>query len=192
MKLALLFIFIFAISIHGFGINVKYGEVIIHGFEECAFENNGNEFVYKSYDENFKMENILLFGLINYNCNNHTGTLISKFECKPCGLFCSYNQSVPRCRHVLVPYILGGILGAIVGAIICIFSFCLFKHNKEKLKSWYNYKILKRNDKKRIKVVTDMKKVTGINANVNFKEIKDVTPKNVEKNQTKTKQIHAE
>lgn len=42
---------------------------------ECEFENNGNKYTYKSYDENFSMNNKNLFGLINYNCCNHTGVL---------------------------------------------------------------------------------------------------------------------
>lgn len=181
MKFALFFISVCVISIHGFGINIKYGELIIDGFEECEFENNGNNYTYKSYDENFRMNDKLLFGLINYKCDNNTGVLISKFECKPCGLFCNYNQSVARCKHIVLPYILGGIIGSVIGIIIYISSKYAFKCIKENLVLWCNYKMTKRNDNKHIKTVTEMKEITGTISNVNFKDIKNMKEQKLEK-----------
>lgn len=181
MKFVFLFVLVCAITIHGFGINVKYGEVIVNGFEECEFENNGNKYTYKSYDEHFSMEKNLLFGLINYNCNNHTGVLVSKFECKPCGLFCNYNQSVSRCRHVMVPYILGGVIGALFGVIICVAFKYAYGRIKVKLVLWYNYKMTKRSDKKHIKKITEMKEITGMTPNVVFKDLKHLNQDKMEK-----------
>lgn len=166
MKFVFLLALICVVSIHGFGINVKYGEIIINGFEECEFENNGNKYVYKSYDERFTMDNKLLFGLINYNCSNHTGVLISKFECKPCGLFCNYNQSVGRCRHLIIPYVLGGVIGAIIGVVINISLKYAYERIKVKLVLWYNYKMMKKSDRKHIKKITEMKEITGLTSNV--------------------------
>lgn len=193
MKFALFFILVCVISIHGFGINVKYGEVIINGFEECKFENNGNEFIYKSYDEQFTMDNKQLFGMIKYNCDNHTGVLISTFDCKPCGLFCNYNQSVPRCRHIMVPYILGGIVGAIIGVIIYISLKYAFGCIKEKLLLWYNYKMTKKSDEKHVKMVREMNKLTGITPNVHFEDMKNMKQKKqekIEQNRDKFKTEH--
>lgn len=172
MKFSIFFILFSAISIHGLGIDVKYGELTIIGFEECEFENNGNKYIYKSYDDNFKMDNKLLFGLINYNCDNHTGVLVSKFECKSCGLFCNYNQLVPRCRNIVVPYILGGITGAIIGTVMYICSKYAFGHIKRNVRLWYNYKVTRRNDQKHIKKVIDLSKIARLTPNVGFNDIK--------------------
>lgn len=181
MKFGFFFSLVCVVSIQAFGINVKYGEVIVNGFEECDFENNGVKFVYKSYDENFAMDNKRLFGLINYNCSNHTGVLISKFESKPCGLFCNYNQAVARCRHIMIPYILGGVIGAIFGVIIKIFLKFAYERFKVKLVLWFNYKMMKRSDRKQIKKITEMKEITGITPNVIFKDTRNVNEEKMEK-----------
>lgn len=140
--------------------------MVVTGFDECEFENNGNKYTYKSYDEHFTMDNTHLFGLINYNCDNHTGASISTFECKPCGLFCNYNQSVGRCRHVMVPYILGGVVGLIVGVLIYISSKYAFNYIKVKLVLWWNFKMMERNDKKRVKMARNINETTGIATNI--------------------------
>lgn len=140
MKFALLFLFVWASSIDGFGINIKYGEVIINGFNECEIENNGKKFIYKSYDDQFTMEDKHLFGIVRYNCDNHTGALISTFECQPCGIFCNYNQSVARCRNLVLPYILGGIIGIIIGVCLMYVFECI----RVRFMLWWNYKMTKK------------------------------------------------
>lgn len=146
--------------VRGFGVFVKYGQVSVvgDGFDECVFQNNGNNYTYKAYDENFQMDDKFLFGLIRYDCGVHNGHVISTFECKPCLFFCNYNELYPKCKDVMTKVVIGMIIGAILSALLTV----LLTIGGMKLRRWYNYKMLKRSDTKRIKMTEKLRTVAGI------------------------------
>lgn len=99
-------------------LNVKYGEIIITDYNSCIIESNGVTY-------NYTVGNAtpgLWFGLINYDCDNVKGNIISNFECKPCGVFCVYNEIVPGCKQYLFPLIIGVIIGIMMGILLLILS----------------------------------------------------------------------
>lgn len=63
---------------------------------------------------NYTIGNIvpgLWFGLIHYLCDNDKGTLVSKLDCKPCSMFCTYNELIPDCASYALPLTLSLIGG---------------------------------------------------------------------------------
>lgn len=60
----------------------------------------------------------LWFGLINFECDNVKGILTSKLECKPCSVFCTYNELIPSCKNFTIPLILSLVLSLILTIIL--------------------------------------------------------------------------
>ncbi|XP_031624480.1 uncharacterized protein LOC116341510 [Contarinia nasturtii] len=169
----------FVNSIDAFNINVKYGEVIVNGVNECTFEHRGDTYTYKSYDDNFSMKGKILFGMIEYNCENNTGVLVSYVECKPY-IFCMYNELFPKCRNTKAKYILGFTFGlSVVVSVYLILRF--YRHS---IQSWWRSIQTQNRDKKLMKKIEKHEKLTGTTLpNVRFKEIhtKILNPEHVNK-----------
>lgn len=98
----------------------------------------------------------LWFGIIDYKCEKTFGHVYSKFECLPCGVYCTRNQLHLSCKSVVLPVILG--------VIISILSFVLIylmtrKHLNNLIKlileRMHYYKAVK-SDHKRIKLITPL------------------------------------
>lgn len=62
----------------------------------------------------------LHFGLIDYNCGGETGSLLSRIDCKSCGVYCSYNDFFEKCkeRNFASKTIIGVLFGILIGIII--------------------------------------------------------------------------
>lgn len=54
-----------------------------------------------------------LYGLIDYNCDNVTGAVVSKLDCQKCRLYCWENELIEGCQQVLLPVMIGLYIGMI-------------------------------------------------------------------------------
>lgn len=87
----------------------------------------------------------LWFGLGNYECGKIQGSLSSKYECKQCGVFCSYNEIVPGCTQVVFPIIIGLLSGTILGVLMMV----IIHHKLNKLLGIiHKYMVVRRHTRK--------------------------------------------
>ncbi|WBM84620.1 MAG: glycoprotein [hymenopteran phasma-related virus OKIAV228] len=96
------------------------------------------------------------YGLLEYNCNNTTGFILSKPKCFDCGLYCPQNDMILECRQFLIPYVFGvitSLLLFIAGVLILKYaSLPLIKKLKNKL-------IAKKENKRNKKIDTIIKRI---------------------------------
>lgn len=59
------------------------------------------------------------YGIIDYNCDNITGTIISKATCDDCGLYCATNQLILECDQGSSLILFGFLIGMAPTVIIC-------------------------------------------------------------------------
>nr|WQM60714.1 MAG: putative glycoprotein [Phasmaviridae sp.] len=62
----------------------------------------------------------LWFGLIDYDCIGYRGKLLSELKCKPCGMFCVYNEYLPGCEQKFIPFLFGALTSIIIFTILFI------------------------------------------------------------------------
>lgn len=105
------------------------------------------------------------FGLIDYNCDGYSGSLISQFECKECGIYCSYNQYIEKCKNDWAIFGVSITMSSLI-MIILIFIFRtklinLISACIDQLIVTYHNKIVKKDYKEARKVmkVTDLTNV---------------------------------
>lgn len=147
-------------------INVNYGEVVINNYNNCLLNSNGVTY-------NYSIGGVvpgLWFGLIHYDCDNVKGTLVSKLECKPCALFCTYNELIPHCSSLVLPLVLSLLLSIIVTGIAMTL---LHKPFMKVTKAMYYkilYKCISHDDKIMYRYTKRNNMATHINMPINFND----------------------
>lgn len=75
---------------------------------------------------NYTIEDVipgLWFGLINNVCDNVKGTMVSQLECKPCLMFCTYNEMIPHCVSYGLPLTLSTIISLLLTTLLFVPSY---------------------------------------------------------------------
>lgn len=88
-------------------VKVEYGELFMMDTGKCTIQND--DMAYKHDGLTDKIPG-LWFGLIKFDCEKIKGTVVSKPECKPCGLYCVQNEHIINCQQLLVPFSIGAIM----------------------------------------------------------------------------------
>lgn len=119
--------------------------------EQKTMELNGSEYMYPGY----------AIGLIKWKCDNEYGNIITKVECKPCGLYCAYNQQFTKCANNWTVIIMGAVIGLLIALVIGLTLWVplrnLFHRTTIKIVFW----VLTRDDRKRYLMVKRLNKITG-------------------------------
>ncbi len=100
------------------------------------------------------------YGLIEYNCNNCTGAIISNFECVDCGIYCIRNDMNVRCRSFWFPTLCGTIFSIILLIILRLLVIRLKKKILPKLINYRNAFLQNRSAVKIAKFKANLDKVT--------------------------------
>lgn len=72
------------------------------GYYECNYTNNGH--MVTSHNGQHIGG---LYGLITYSSDNTIGYIMSKLECRPCGLYCSENELIEGCEQFMMSTMVG-------------------------------------------------------------------------------------
>jgi hypothetical protein len=152
-------------------INIKYGEMHISGYNSCQINNNGNSQNIHVNGGEITLPG-LYFGLVTYICDIDAGTIISKFICKECGVFCTYNEYIEGCEQTAFKMALGIIIGLLIAT--CLFLPILYFCNRKAHKILHDivYWFYNRSDKHRLNKSAKIQKLTGLHSFPKLKEPK--------------------
>ncbi|QBK47218.1 glycoprotein precursor [Anopheles triannulatus orthophasmavirus] len=138
-------------------VSVHDGEVRLSYKGDCEIMNNGHNMTFSGPS---KLPG-LYYGLINYRCGDNFGAIVSKIECKSCGLFCKHNDMITGCEQNVGKLV----AGVITGLIVCLLVFMALRKPFRKFIEWVlsyiMFKYVQRQDKiemervDRLKVRTD-------------------------------------
>nr|QRW41723.1 MAG: glycoprotein [Miglotas virus] len=120
-------------------IHVTHGVVSYSGYNQCDVVANG----VKAYGKNGLVPG-WHYGLIDYTCDNITGSIASKMACNDCGYYCLQNQSIDGCQSYLIP----AICGLIVGLVLTMVTRKVWKMSAKICLSkpdWFRITLTKRN-----------------------------------------------
>lgn len=153
-------------------VQVKYGELIINGFRHCNITHNINDVEEVHVPAGGMALPGLYYGLIEWACDwTDVGILISRIECIPCGVYCSFNQSFNKCTDAKMPLLIGSIIGLMffLMTTLALLLFCR-KHLFNVFVSIV-VRALTMSDRRRAKKIKSHNKRTGSSYRVMFKDI---------------------
>lgn len=95
-------------------LKVMNGRITTDGNRKCEISANGIKVEGRGIIPG------LHFGIIEYNCENVTGLIVSKASCSDCGMYCAVNQLILECQQTGTLMLIGMLIGLIPTLVISI------------------------------------------------------------------------
>lgn len=136
----------------------------------------------------------LYYGVVEFNClksdsSIHYGYQISTPICKDCGVYCRFNDLIPKCRNSTLPIFMGCLM------LLCIasFFFCFYKElwkNESCLRNYIRYRSFIKKDTDTCKDAFRTSKVLKVSSPLEFEQPTNLS--NYYRNKLRDKRIAAE
>lgn len=167
---SLLFFVLFHPKVDAGNIRIEFGRMTIDGYNECNVSINNGDMLNILPRGNLYVYDGIVFGLISWWCDSEYGSIIKNIECKDCGIYCTYNQQFEMCK-TSAPVSLGAILGAIIFLLLLSLVLTIFKEKIINITDKVIVYFITADDRKRVKKIKNLNKITGLLNPIKFKPI---------------------